>query len=126
MTKTVLRVRFDGVAFYLNTETSSPRTGRRNRYRLCKTLNNGRDKAGWVQLGSKDGQALLAIADERELIEACQLHFNTKRPRPYIRRELIRGGPGSWEGEAFPKRRSKQDDVTDSRERKNLARQEDQ
>lgn len=53
MAKTVLRVRLDGVAFYMNTETSSPSTGHRNRYRLFKTENYGRDKSGWIQVARR-------------------------------------------------------------------------
>lgn len=41
MAKTVLRVRLDGVAFYMNTETSSPGTGHRNRYRLSRQKTTG-------------------------------------------------------------------------------------
>jgi len=62
MAKTVLQVRRDGVAFYMNTETSSPGTGHRNRYRLFKTENYGRDKSGWIQVGSTAGQELIRTA----------------------------------------------------------------
>ncbi len=123
MPKTVLRVHLGGVAFYLNTETSSPSSGRRNRYRLFKTMNNDRDKAGWVQVGSLDGQTLQAITSERELFETCQQIFSSKRPHPYFRRETIRGRPGTWEGEAFPKRLPDQSDATVSRDTENLTRQ---
>lgn len=123
MPKTVLRARLNGVAFYLNTETSSPSTGRRNRYRLFKTTNCGRDKAGWVQIGSRDGQALLAIDNEPDLFAACNGLFESKRPHPYFRRETIRGRPGSWEGEAFPQRLPDHRDVTDQRDNQNLTRQ---
>ena len=43
MAKSVFHARRDGTQFYLNTESSSPNTGNRNRYRLFKTENFGRD-----------------------------------------------------------------------------------
>lgn len=104
MAKTVLRVRFNGVAFYMNTETSSPGTGHRNRYRLFKTENYGRDKSGWIQVGSIAGQQLIAIEDDSSLLRACERLFASKRPRSYGVHGAIRGKPGKWEGEAFPMR----------------------
>jgi hypothetical protein len=104
MAKTILRTHRDGVHFYLNTETSSPSTGHRNRYRLFKTENYGRDKSGWIQVGSIAGQDLIAIDGEKTLFEACEKLFNSKRPRSYNQHGMIRGKPGRWEGEAFPLR----------------------
>lgn len=104
MPKTMLRTRHDGVAFYLNTETSSPGAGHRNRYRLFRTSDHGRSKDGWVKVGSQDGQRLLAITDERELFQACQQFFDLKRPNTYRPRETIRGRVGAWEAEAFKAR----------------------
>lgn len=106
MTKTILRTHRDGVHFYLNTETSSPSTGHRNRYRLFKTENYGRDKSGWIQVGSIAGQQLIAIEAEKALFEACEMLFSAKRPRRYKQYGVIRGKPGPWEGEAFPLRRA--------------------
>lgn len=108
MAKTVLRVRLDGVAFYMNTETSSPGTGHRNRYRLFKTEHYGRDKSGWIQVGSMAGQELLAIEDESALLKACEKLFASKKPHRYALHGAIRGKPGRWEGEAFPIRKSVQ------------------
>lgn len=104
MAKTVLQASQDGVQFYMNTESSSPNTGNRNRYRLFKTENFGRDKSGWVQIGSQVGQQLIAIEDGGQRFEACAQAFSAKRPRLYQERQRIRGKPGKWEGEAFPTR----------------------
>lgn len=106
MGKTVLRVRQEGVSYFLNTESSSPNTGHRNRYRLFKTTDFGRCKAGWVQVGSIAGQALIAVGNEAEQFAACAAAFDSKKPRAYERQGKIRGSPGPWEGEAFPARRS--------------------
>ena len=122
MPKTMLRSRHGGVAFYLNTETSSPGSGHRNRYRLFRTSGHGRRKDGWVQVGSQDGQRLLAIADEHDLFLACQRLFDLKQPKAYRPRETIRGRVGAWEGEAF-KARSKKADTTASSNKRNLTRQ---
>jgi hypothetical protein len=108
MAKTVLRVRLDGVAFYMNTETSSPGTGHRNRFRLFKTENYGRYKSGWIQVGSTAGQELLAIEDESTLLKACEKLFASKKPHRYDLHGAIRGKSGKWEGEAFPIRKSVQ------------------
>ncbi len=69
MAKTVLQARQDGVQFYMNTESSSPGTGHRNRYRLFRTENVGRGKSGWVQIGSQVGQKLIAIEDGGQRFE---------------------------------------------------------
>ena len=112
MAKTMFHVRQNGIQFYLNTESSSPNTGHRNRYRLFKTENFGRDKAGWVQIGSQVGQQLIAIENDTARFEACAQAFNAKRPRQYQVREQIRGKPGKWEGEAFPARATAGHDAT--------------
>lgn len=104
MPKTMLRTRHDSVAFYLNTETSSPGSGHRNRYRLFRTSDHGRSKDGWIQVGSQDGQRLLAIVDEHDLFLACKCLFDGKRPRAYRPRETIRGRVGAREGKAFKPR----------------------
>jgi len=119
--KTILRTRHDGVAFYLNTETSSPGAGHRNRYRLFRTSGHGRSKDGWVQVGSQDGQKLLAISDELELFQACQRLFDLKNPKAYRPQETIRGRVGAWEGEAF-RARPKKADTTASSNKRNLTR----
>ncbi|TFH81778.1 hypothetical protein [Pseudomonas kribbensis] len=106
MAKTILRTYRDGVHFYLNSETSSPSTGHRNRYRLLKTENYGRDKSGWIQVGSIAGQDLIAIKSEKALFEACEKLFSSKRPQRYKQYGVIRGKPGPWEGEALPQRRA--------------------
>lgn len=124
MAKTMFHVRKDGVQFYLNTESSSPNTGHRNRYRLFKTENYGRDKAGWVQIGSQVGQQLIAIGNDTELFEGCAQAFNAKRPHQYQVREQIRGKPGKWEGEAFPTRVIAGRDATDSVQAQDMTRQE--
>lgn len=123
MAKTVFHVRKDGTQFYLNTESSSPNTGHRNRFRLLRTDNFGRDKAGWVQLGAMAGQALIAIESEAERFEACALAFSSKRPHQYQDRERIRGTPGKWEGEAFPTRVAHSRDATVSMQAQNLTSQ---
>ncbi len=122
MPKTMLRTRHDGVAFYLNTETSSQGAGHRNRYRLFRTSGHGRNKDGWVKVGSQDGQRLLAITDEQELFLACQQLFDLKRPNTYRPQESIRGSVGAWEGEAF-RARPKKADATASSNNRNLTRQ---
>ncbi|MHC8321244.1 hypothetical protein ACYZT4_11170 [Pseudomonas sp. GB2N2] len=104
MAKTILQVHQDGVHFYLNTESSSPNTGHRNRYRLFKTENFGRDKSGWIQVGSIAGRDLAAIEGEKALFEACEALFASKKPQCYAGHGAIRGKPGKWEGEAFPTR----------------------
>jgi hypothetical protein len=124
MAKTVLHARQGGVQFFMNTESSSPNTGHRNRYRLFKTENFGRDKAGWVQIGSQIGQQLIAIEDQAERFEACVKAFGSKRSHRYRVREQIRGKPGKWEGEAFPTRVTHSRDATASLHTENLTRQE--
>lgn len=104
MAKTVFHAKQDGVQFFMNTESSSPTTKHRNRYRLFKTENFGRDKSGWVQVGSTIGQALIAIESEAQRFDACNEAFNSKRPHQYVDRSTIRGMAGKWEGEAFPAR----------------------
>jgi hypothetical protein len=106
MAKTILQVHQGGVHFYLNSESSSPSTGHRNRYRLFKTENYGRDKSGWIQVGSMAGQELKAIESETALFEACERLFASKKPHSYGHHGAIRGTSGRWEGEAFPARRS--------------------
>jgi len=106
MAKTILQVHQGGVHFYLNTESSSPSTGHRNRYRLFKTENYGRDKSGWIQVGSTAGQSLIAIEGEAALFEACEQLFVSKNPHRYGHHGAIRGKAGKWEGEAFPTRQS--------------------
>ncbi|TES74077.1 hypothetical protein [Pseudomonas syringae group genomosp. 3] len=124
MAKTVLHARQDGVQFYMNTESSSPNTGTRNRYRLFKTENFGRDKSGWVQVGSQAGQQLIAIEDGDQRFEACARAFSAKRPHIYQERERIRGKPGKWEGEAFPTRVTHGREAAVSATNQNLTRQE--
>jgi hypothetical protein len=123
MTKTVLFARQDGVQFFMNTESSSPSTRHRNRYRLFMTENYGRDKSGWVQVGSITGQALIAIESETERFEACAKAFSSKRPHRYVDRERIRGAPGKWEGEAFPVRVTHSGDALAAPQEQNLMRQ---
>lgn len=106
MAKTILQIHQGGVHFYLNTESSSPNTGHRNRFRLFKTENYGRDKSGWIQVGSIAGQDLIATMGEKALFEACEKLFASKKPRRYEHHGAIRGTPGRWEGEAFPTRQS--------------------
>lgn len=106
MAKTILQVQQRGAHFYLNTESSSPNTGHRNRYRLFKTENYGRDKSGWIQVGSIAGQELIAAEGEKALFEACEKLFASKKPRSYEHHGAIRGKPGKWEGEAYPIRQS--------------------
>lgn len=90
MAKTILQVHQGGIHFYLNTKSSSPDTGHRNRFRLFKTENYGRNKSGWIQVGSMAGQELKSIEGE-----AANGHHGA-----------IRGTAGKWEGEAFPVRQS--------------------
>ncbi|MGY3172385.1 hypothetical protein ACVWYU_001762 [Pseudomonas sp. TE12234] len=106
MAKTILQVHQGGVHFYLNTESSSPNTGHRNRYRLFKTENYGRDKSGWIQVGSMAGQELKSIEGDAALFEACEKLFASKKPHCYGHHGAIRGKAGKWEGEAFPIRQS--------------------
>jgi len=106
MAKTILQVHQGGVHFYLNTESSSPNTGHRNRYRLFKTENYGRDKSGWIQVGSIAGHDLIATMGEKSLFEACEKLFASKKPHRFEHHGAIRGKPGRWEGEAFPARQS--------------------
>lgn len=106
MAKTILQAHQGGVHFYLNTESSSPNTGHRNRYRLFKTENYGRDKSGWIQVGSIAGQSLIATPGEKALFEACENLFASKKTRRYEQHGAIRGRPGRWEGEAYPTRQS--------------------
>jgi len=120
MAKTVLHAKQDGVQFFMNTESSSPNSGARNRYRLFKTENFGRDKAGWVQVGSQAGQALIAIESESKRFEACIQAFASKRPHQYQERNKIRGTPGKWEGEAFPTRVTHSRDASVSTQTENL------
>lgn len=124
MAKTMFHVRRDGIQFYLNTESSSPNTGHRNRYRLFRTDNFGRDKAGWVQIGSQVGQQLIAIESDSARFEACVHAFSAKRPHQYQVREQIRGKPGKSEGEAFPSRVKAGRDASGSVQAQNMTRQE--
>lgn len=125
MAKSVFHVRQDGTQFYLNTESSSPNTGHRNRYRLFKTDNFGRDKSGWVMVGAQLGQQLIAIEDEGQRFLACVQAFSAKRAHLYCKRWKIRGSPGSWEGEAFPMRVTQSRDATASMHTQNMTRQEE-
>ncbi|WP_236531471.1 hypothetical protein [Pseudomonas syringae] len=75
---------------------------------MFKTENYGRDKSGWIQVGSTAGQELLAVEDDNALIKACERLFLSKKPRRYDLHGEIRGKPGKWEGEAFPVRKSVQ------------------
>ena len=125
MAKSVFHVRKDGTQFFMNTESSSPNTGHRNRYRLFKTENFGRDKSGWVQVGSQLGQQLVAIEDEAQRFDACVQAFSAKPPHLYRERDQIRGKPGKWEGEAFPMRVTQFRDATVSLHQQNLTRQEE-
>jgi len=118
----MLSTRHEGVAFYLNTDTSSSGGGQRNRYRLFRTSGQGRSKDGWIQVGSQDGQKLLAISDDVELFQACQRLFDLKHPKAYRPRDTIRGRVGAWEGEAF-KGRIRRSAVTDQRNNQNLTHQ---
>ncbi len=83
MAKTVLRVRLGATSFYLSTESSSPGTGHRNRYRLFKTDNYGRDELGWIQIGSMAGQELIALDTDQSRFEACEKLFLSKKPHQY-------------------------------------------
>lgn len=120
MAKTVLHAKQDGVQFFMNTESGSPNTGHRNRYRLFKTENFGRDKSGWVQVGSMAGQALIAIESDAQRFKACCDAFESKRAHKYVDRSSIRGTPGKWEGEAFPTRVTRIGDESDSVRKENL------
>ncbi|MCF7540622.1 hypothetical protein [Pseudomonas petrae] len=124
MAKTVLTARQDGVQFFMNTESSSPESRSGKRYRLFKTENFGRDKSGWVQIGSQAGQALIAIKHESKRFEACAQAFSSKRPHKYVDRSRIRGAPGKWEDEAFPVRVTHSRDASVSLHTENLTRQE--
>ncbi|MCF7558873.1 hypothetical protein [Pseudomonas petrae] len=124
MAKTVFHVKQDGVQFYLNTESSSPNSRTRNRYRLLKTENFGRDKSGWVQVGSTVGQELIATTTDKERFEACMKTFAGKRAHQYHDRAVIRGTPGKWEGEAFPVRVTHSRDASVSLHTENLTSQE--
>lgn len=46
-----------------------------NRYRLFKTDNYGRDKLGWIQVGSVAGQELVALDTDQARFEACEKLF---------------------------------------------------
>ncbi|MCF7537563.1 hypothetical protein [Pseudomonas petrae] len=124
MAKTVLTARQDGVQFFMNTESSSPESRSGKRYRLFKTDNFGRDKSGWVQIGSQAGQALIAITTDKERFEACMKAFAGKRAHQYHDRAVIRGTPGKWEGEAFPVRVTHSRDAAVLQKTPNLTRQE--
>jgi hypothetical protein len=123
MAKTVLTARQDGVQFFMNTESSSPESRNGKRYRLFKTENFGRDKSGWVQIGSMAGQALSAIESEAERFEACVKAFSSKRAHVYVDRSRIRGAPGKWEGEAFPVRVTHSRDASAPLHTENLTNQ---
>ncbi|MGA3682493.1 hypothetical protein [Pseudomonas graminis] len=125
MAKTVLTARQDGVQFFMNTESSSPESRNGKRYRLFKTENFGRDKSGWVQVGSMAGQALIAIEGEAERFEAFVKAFDSKRAHKYVDRSRIRGAPGKWEGEAFPVRVTHSRDASAAPQERHLTRPED-
>jgi hypothetical protein len=114
MAKTILHVKKDGIQFFLNTESSSPATGHRNRFRLFKTEDFGREKMGWVSVGSTDGREIIAINNSRQQFDACVMAFNRKRPHKFTNRTSIRGLPGKWEGEAFPSRLTSRIDAATS------------
>ena len=125
MPKTMFHVRQEGVQFFLNTESSSPSSGHRNRYRLFKTDNFGRDKCGWVSVGSTVGQALIAMTSDADRFDGCVAAFASKRPHLYGAHGDIRGKPGKWEGEAFPLRVTQRRDASVSSIGKSLKRQEE-
>lgn len=103
MAKTIVRVRLDGVAFYLN-EVSTGASNSGKRYRLSRTSQRSAAKDGWVRVNSTECRALTAIATETDLFKACADLFASKKLRPHIPHGGIRGLAGKWEGEAFPAR----------------------
>lgn len=102
MAKTVLRVRHDSVAFYLNEVSAG--TGGGNRYALSRTSQHSGNKDGWVRVNSTECKELAEKVTEADLFSACSDLFSSKKLRPHVHHGGIRGMAGKWEGEAFPAR----------------------
>lgn len=103
MAKTILRVRQDGVAFFLN-EVSTGTSNSGKRYRLSRTSDYGKTKDGWVKVNVTQHQVLIQADSEMARFNACADLYASKDQRPYVKRHHIRGMAEKWEGEAFPKR----------------------
>lgn len=103
MSKSILRVRQDGVAFYLN-EVSGGASNNGRRYALSRTSQHSGAKDGWVRVNSTECQALVAIANEADLYRPFEKMFDGKTQRAHVNHGGIRGLAGKWEGEAFPAR----------------------
>ncbi|WP_341520748.1 hypothetical protein AABC73_20710 [Pseudomonas sp. G.S.17] len=106
MAKTILRVRLDSVAFYLN-EVSVGVANSGKRYALSRTSQHSGNKDGWVRVNSTECKALSEIVAEADLFKACSDLFASKKLRPHVQHGGIRGMAGKWEGEAFPARATK-------------------
>ncbi|WP_150805667.1 hypothetical protein [Pseudomonas fluorescens] len=104
MAKTILRVRFEGVAFYVNQVSTGSSTGGGRRFALSKTSQYSGVKEGWVKLNATECTALESIVGESELFKACTTLFEIKPRKPHYQHGGIRGMAGKWEGEAFPAR----------------------
>jgi hypothetical protein len=106
MARTVIRVRLDGVAFYLN-EVSAGAGNSGSRYALSRTSQHSGTKDGWVRVNSTECKALAEHVTEADLFKACSDLFASKKLRPHVHHGGIRGMAGKWEGEAFPARATK-------------------
>lgn len=120
MAKTILRVRLEGVAFYVNQVSTGSATGGGRRFALSKTSQYSGVKEGWVKLNATECTALESIVGEAELFKACTTLFESKPLKPHYQHGGIRGMAGKWEGEAFPARVSPVRDATHSTSNENV------
>lgn len=124
MAKTVLKVRQDGIAYYLN-EVSAGASNSCKRYALSRTSQHSGTKDGWVRVNSTECQVLIGIATEPDLFRAFVNMFDGKKQRPHAHHGGIRGLAGKWEGEAFPARVTRSRDASVSMHSENLTIQEE-
>ena len=123
MAKTILRVRRDGIAYYLNeSSTGAKNSGRR--FILSRTSNHGKIKDSWIKVNSTEHQSLSGAGSEVDQFNACALLYASKEQRPHVERHHIRGLAGKWEGVAFPLRVTNGRDTQQSTNNENVAQHE--
>ena len=124
MAKTILRVRQNGVAYYLNeSSTGAKNSGRR--FILSRTSDHGKTKDGWIKVNTTEHQVLVDAGNEQDQFKACASLYATKEQRPHVDRHHIRGLAGKWEGVAFPARVTHGRIATQNADNENVSRHEE-
>lgn len=123
MAKTILRVRQNCVAYYLNeSSTGAKNSGRR--FILSRTSSHGKTKDGWIKVNTTEHQRLVDSGNELDQFNACTSLCASKVQRPHVERHHIRGMAGKWEGVAVQLRVTKGRDATQNTNEENVARHE--